>query len=690
MTASHLYRTGWIAILLATASAGFAARTSEAGAQAPAQAQAAGPRNMSAVDLLDLQQASRPLPSPDGSETLYRVSRADWQQNKAVVELWRRARDAKAAPQRILADSGGHASWSPDGKTIAFVDKRDGDKVSQIYLLPAHGGEAQRLGELPTAPSDLVWTADGKALYFLADIPETKEQAARMEAKDDIVRFEAPGQRQALWQAHLASGKADKIIAGDFEVRDFDIPAKSGETILYRRAVSRLPDDQTHSELWLHTLGRPVESDRRLTDNDYQESQARMAPDGRSALFLANAKDGAYGTVNANLFVLDIASGAIRELAAGPNWAVEEAVWSADGKTVYFTAQAGVRTNLHAAPASGGAWRTLVAGDSVIASITLSRDGRTLAYSARTSRQPGEIFTINPDSPHPVQLSRLNDDITARFNLPKQEAIRWKAPDGQLLEGLLTYPIGYQPGKRYPLIVQNHGGPRVADQFDIFAYSRFLPLLTARGAMVLSVNYRGGTGYGDVFLQGMNAGYFRLADKDVLSGVDELIQRGLVDPDRLGMMGWSAGGHMTARLETVTNRFKAAVVGAGAVDWSSMYLLSDTRWQRKEWFVTPPYGTTARRDLYQDYSPLASADKVTTPTLILAGAEDERVPPVQSIMYYRALRELGVETELYLAPREPHNFRELRHRLFQINAQLGWFSRFVLEQNFTPDDAPSS
>jgi dipeptidyl aminopeptidase/acylaminoacyl peptidase len=156
----------------------------------------------------------------------------------------------------------------------------------------------------------------------------------------------------------------------------------------------------------------------------------------------------------------------------------------------------------------------------------------------------------------------------------------------------------------------------------------------------------------------------------------------MVDPDRLGVMGWSAGGHMTNRLITVTDRFKAAASGAVAVDWASMYLTSDTRWQRSEWFVTPPYGSDARRDLYTDHSPLSQLDKVKTPTLILAGAEDERVPWTQSVMLHRALRALGVETELYLAPREPHNFRELRHRLFQVNVQMDWFSKRVLDQDY--------
>jgi dipeptidyl aminopeptidase/acylaminoacyl peptidase len=648
-----------------------------------APAWAGEPATMGAVDLLSIARAGSSLPANDGSSILYRVTQADWQKNRTKTELWS-VDTASGKARRMLGNGGTSAAWSPDGQTIAFVDRRDGDKGSQIYLLPADGGESRKLTTLHTAPADLVWSGDGKSIYFLANLPDDKELAARKKARDDMFAFETPGIRRALWKADLATGKAEKVIAGDFEVRGFDLSA-DGRVLLYRRADSRLLDDQSASELWVHAEGA---EDRRLTDNDYQEMGARLSPDGRTALFRANARDGHYGTFNANLFVVDLADGKIRELADGPAWAIEEAVWSADSRTIYFTAQEGVRTGLYAVAASGGRWRKLAGGDSVISGIALSRDGRTLAYTERSALQPEEVVRIDPRNPRPVRMTHLNDDIARRFRLPRQEAIRWTAPDGQALEGLVTYPLDYVPGRAYPTIVQSHGGPRSADQFNVFAYGRFLPLLSARGVLVLSVNYRGGTGYGDAFLQGMNAGYFRHADKDVLSGVDELVRRGMTDPDRLGMMGWSAGGHMTARLETVTDRFKAAVVGAGAVDWPSMYLGSDTRWQRKEWFVTPPYGTTARRDLYQDYSPLAAVDKVKTPTLILAGAEDERVPSAQSVMYYRALSALGVEAALYLAPREPHNFRELRHRLFQINVQMDWFSRHVLDASYENEKAP--
>lgn len=645
------------------------------------------PRPMTAVDLLSLQRASAPHMSPDGQTLLYSVSTADWKQNKMVLSLWRANADGSDA--RLMIENGGSdLSFAPDSRRFAFVARRGDDKASQIYVMSIDGGEARRLSDSPKNVSTLKWSADGRFIYFLAQTPESKAEKKRIADKDDMFAFEQPRARTVLRRADTVTGRLHTVISGDFDVKSYDVAA-DGETIAYIRAPSRLLDDGQFGEIWLHT---PKGADRRLTDNDYGEKGLRLAPDGSRLLFVANAKDGRYATVNANLFVMDIASKTLTELGTRvqnePTWEIEDAAFSPDGRTVYFNANEGVRTTLNRVPVKGGDWTTLVTGDSVVSDLDVAARSGHLAYTLSSATQPAEIYRLDTAAPKPLQITHLNDDLGRRFRLPKQEALQWTAPDGQVLEGLITYPLDYVAGKAYPLIVQSHGGPRSVDQFNIFSYGRLNPLLAARGVMTLSVNYRGGTAYGDTFLQGMNGGYFKYADKDVLSGVDELIKRGMGDPQRLGAMGWSAGGHMTNRLITTTTRFKAAASGAGTVDWTSMYLTSDTRWQRQEWFITPPYGTTARRDLYEEYSALSRLDKVTTPTLIMAGAEDDRVPPTQSIMLYRALKTLGVETELYLAPREPHNFAELRHRLFQVNKHMDWFLSHLTGETYDWSKAP--
>lgn len=641
------------------------------------------PRPMTAADLIELQRAAGPLPSPDGSAIVYKVRGANWAQNKATTRTWLAP---ASGPAERIRELKGEIAWAPDGKSLAFATRPKDGRVAQIHLY-VPGKKVRQATQLRTSASDLAWSGDGKRIYFLADKPDDPETAARIKAKDDMFAFEAPRRRATLNYLDLTSGQVVTLVSGDLDVRDFSIAATAGN-ILLRLAPSRLLDEQPRSELWILDPDKGIR--RRLTSNDYREDDAQLAPDGKSALFVATASGGKYATVNRRLFLLDIASGTIRQLGGERPWAIEDALWSADGAEIYFTAQDGVRTNLHAVAVASGTIRTVEACDCVISAPALSRDGATLAYLRASASQPAEVVKVDPrGAGAPVQVSAINDGIATRFQLPRQEAIQWNGPEGQRLEGLITYPLGYTPGQRYPLIVQSHGGPRSADQFNIFSFGRFLPVLASHGFVTLSVNYRGGTGYGDTFLQGMNGDYFRFADRDVLSGVDELVKRGIADTARAGAMGWSAGGHMTARLITVTDRFKAAIVGAGAVDWASMYLGSDTRWQRQEWFVTPPYGSKARRDLYLANSPLASIDSAKTPTLILAGAEDKRVPPAQSVMLYRALKDIGVPTELYLAPREPHNFRELRHQLFQVNTSMRWLTSYVTGASYVFAPVPN-
>jgi dipeptidyl aminopeptidase/acylaminoacyl peptidase len=213
-------------------------------------------------------------------------------------------------------------------------------------------------------------------------------------------------------------------------------------------------------------------------------------------------------------------------------------------------------------------------------------------------------------------------------------------------------------------------------------------VLAAKGYAVLKPNYRGSTGYGDPFLRDMIGHYFKNAHLDVMAGVDHVIAMGVADPERLGKMGWSAGGHMTNKIITFTDRFKAASSGAGAANWVSMYAQSDVRTYRTPWFGGTPWQKNAPIDVYWEHSPLKYIANVKTPTIFLVGERDPRVPMPQSVEMYRALKSNGIPTKLYVAPREPHGFQELRHQLFKVNAELDWFEQWVTKRSYTWEQAP--
>ena len=252
----------------------------------------------------------------------------------------------------------------------------------------------------------------------------------------------------------------------------------------------------------------------------------------------------------------------------------------------------------------------------------------------------------------------------------------------------MTYPVDYQPGRKYPLAVMTHGGPQAADKYSIGSMSYEIQVLAGKGYVTLQPNYRGSTGYGDAFLRDMVGHYFQNAHLDVMAGVDELIRRGVADPDRMVKMGWSAGGHMTNKIITITDRFKAASTGAGVAQWMSMYAQSDIRSYRTPWFGGTPWQKDAPIDAYWNNSPLKDVAKVKTPTLFFVGERDPRVPMPQSLEMYRALKSNGVPTHLYVAPREPHGWGELRHQLSKLNAEIEWFEKYATKRAFTPERAP--
>jgi dipeptidyl aminopeptidase/acylaminoacyl peptidase len=302
----------------------------------------------------------------------------------------------------------------------------------------------------------------------------------------------------------------------------------------------------------------------------------------------------------------------------------------------------------------------------------------------------GDVWTLALDGKPPTRVTGVYDTLARDFQLPRQERIEWTSSDGTAVEGLLFYPIGYQPGTRYPLVVQLHGGPDDSDKFGVGPgfLVNYLPVLVAKGYAVLRPNYRGSSGYGNAFFRGIVKGYFSHQPDDVLTGIDFLVRRGIIDPERMGVMGWSAGGHLTNELITATSRFKAASSTAGVADWISMYAETDTRAGRNVWFGGSPWENDAATTVSWDNSPLKHAADVKTPTLFFVGENDARVPMPQAVEMYRAIKAHGVPTHLYVGPREGHQWGELRHQLFKANAELEWFEKYVAGRKYTWETAP--
>ncbi|HEY2152859.1 MAG TPA: hypothetical protein VGH34_18760, partial [Vicinamibacterales bacterium] len=431
--------------------------------------QAQSPRPMGIVDLLNVPRVSDPQVSPDGRSVVFTRGDSDWKSGRRVSHVWRAAVDDGMTVQLTSGTDGEtDPRWSPDGKTIAFVTKRNDNEFAQIYLLPTDGGEAHQLSSHASGVSELTWAPDGSALFFIAAEPKTADEKARDKVKDDVYRYDETYKQAQLWSVTVASKQETRILAGDFSVTSYDL-SEDGRRIAFHRAPTPLLGAADEGEVWI--ADADGSNSRRLTTNTVPENGAAVSPDDSQVLFIsgANAKFETY--YNGKLFLVPAAGGAARILVGDREpYDVDRALWSRDGKTIYFLANLGVHEELFSVPASGGTPRQITNGKHNIGSLSATRSASgsdVFAFTMADSASGGEVFTMAASAPAPRQVTHVFDYLGKEFQLGRQEAIQWKGADGVTVEGIVTYPIDYRAGQKYPLAVMTHGGPQAADKYGI-------------------------------------------------------------------------------------------------------------------------------------------------------------------------------------------------------------------------------
>lgn len=637
-------------------------------------------RPMSFVDTINLKRVSGPRLSPNGTQILFTITHADWEKNKFLSHLWRMNVDGTNLVQMTNGKDGESGGiWSPDGRHIAFVAKRN--KERQIYFLNTKGGEAIEFSDHKGGLNDFSWSPDGKKIYFVANDPLSEEEEKKKKEKDDAFIFENNYQHQHLWVIDIETKEEKRITEGDFTIRSFSLSRDGTETV-YLAAPTPLYDDTLKAEIWIHDL--TDSSRQQITHNNIPENSIELSPDNSQILFTADGNEKFEFYHQSTLFLVPAKGGTPKLILPQFKYEISGANWSADGRSIYFTANMGVHSELFSLRLSDLKVEQLTDGKHAIRGFDYIPQINKVVYKVNSPQNPGTFWISDLPNFSPRLISDPYPELK-EYKLAEYETVQWKSTDGKMVEGVLIYPVDYQKGNRYPLLAHTHGGPMSSDKltFDGYAHAR-----AGKGYAILKPNYRGSTGYGNEVLRDMVGHYFLNADDDVLTGVDYLVEQGTADPDKLGTLGWSAGGHMTNWLITQTDRFKAASSGAGASNWISMYAQSDVRIYRTPWFLGDPWHAHSPLKAYREHSSIFQVHKAKTPTLIMFGENDRRVPMPQGVEMYRGLKANNVPTELVVFPRTGHGPRELRHVLYKMNKEFQWLEKYIRGIDFKFEEPP--
>ena len=626
---------------------------------------------MTFEDVLAVKNVSDAQVSPDGRWIAYVVTHADMKEDASDADVWL-VSVSGGDPVRLTTSkkNDNQPRWSPDGKRIAFISARE--EKPQIFLISPFGGEAEKLTESKTGVQSFQWSPDGNRIAYVAQQEPTADEEKKQKEKDDAQVVDKNFKFTHIWIIDVQTRKASELVKNDSSAGDPQW-SPDGRAIAYTVTPTPKADDSNLSDIWIIEIESSKQ--RKLFDNEGPDVAPRWSPDGRSIAFLTrDNKNGVLGQTR--LAVIGAEGGAARELAPGFEYQASPAVWAQDGKNIYFTAVIRTTNQLFSVPSTGGEAKQVSNVSGVMTQPTFSKDRWVIAFAKSDTQNPPEVYVARSLSLiGPTRLSDHNASIRD-LALGKSEVVRWKSKDGMEIEGIVIYPVGYDRSKRYPTVALIHGGPSgVWTESFPSSWGNFGHVWAGNGWVVFYPNVRGSSAYGEKFLLSNVRDWGGGDYQDIQTGLDNLVAKGIADPDRLAQSGWSYGGYMTAWTLTQTNRFKAVMVGAGLTDMFSMYSTNDLQRVLDGYFGDEPWNDT---EAYKSRSAMTFIKQAKTPTLIQHGAADTRVPVGQAQELYMGLRKNGVPVELVFYPREPHGLQEPRHQLDKMKREYSWFSKYVL------------
>jgi dipeptidyl aminopeptidase/acylaminoacyl peptidase len=654
---------------------------------APLILRAAGPRGFQPEDLYQLQSVTDLRLSPDGKAVAFVVASTDRKQNRRLSTIWMASSDGTtpAAPFTTVQSSR-NPRWSPDGKALAFVSARpDADSGAgaaapraQVYVLRLdRAGEARKVTSLREGVEDFSWSPDGRAIACLSRMSQAVQSGPDSAVRGDVRHYQDSwykedgsgyddGARGQVVVVDVASGAARQLTAGDDRsVTEAPVWSPDGTTIAFvaRRTQVNTADNL---DVWaVRAGGGPAV---RVSDTGARVTGPRWSPDGTRIAYIGAQDWNAIPKIR----IAPVGGGA-STVAAPDLTFMTDLDWSADGRSLYATVPLKGEEHLVRVDVAAGTFAQVTSGPRVVRRVDVNEAAGMIAYAAGDVSHPDELFVAGLTGRGERQVSRLNAGLLAALDLPGAERMTFEGPDGWEVDGFLIKPVGWQAGRSYPMILNIHGGPN--GMFGLHWNPDF-QAQAARGYAVFYTNPRGSSGYGERFQRGVATEWGGKAYLDLMAGVDAALARfPWIDAWRLGVVGHSYGGFMTDWIVGHTDRFKGAVSLAGISDFVSVEGTRDGFYGHAKDFGGDLFEAF---ETYWNTSPLKFAPRVKTPTLLLHGEADNRVPALQSEEFFRALRHVGVTSELVLFPREPHSLRrEPRHQVDVMEWTLYWFNRFV-------------
>ena len=633
------------------------------------------PRVAPTVDqILSLKRAGSPEISPDGRFVAYTVRETNWDDNAYDTQIW--LADATTGATRQLTNakkSSQSPAWSPDGARLAFISDRTDKR--QIYVINPLGGEADALTSLEEGVSSFAWAPDGKAIAYTSTEPKSAALKDREKKFGEFQVVEQDYRMTHLFIIDVTTRATRTLTSGAFNVGSFAW-SPDGKQIAFDHRVNASPASSGSSDISIVSVTDA--SVRKLVTQDGPDSHPVWSPDGSRIAFESSMANPAYFYTNSVIATVPAGGGTPAALSSAFDEDPSIVAWRPTG--LFFSASQHTYSYLYRLdPNTKSVAKVSSVDQTVNSSFSLSKDGATIAYLRADAKSMAEVFVGTQ------KLTNLNAQTTS-WTTSTLEVVSWKSQDGATIEGVLHKPLAFDPARKYPLLVVIHGGPTGVSRAVPFTSATYpVDVWMAHGVLVLEPNYRGSAGYGEKF-RSLNVRNLGIGDAwDVLSGIDSLIAKGMVDPDKVGTMGWSQGGYISAFLATHdAARFKAISVGAGISDWMTYYVNTDIHPFTRHYLKATPWDDP---EIYAKTSPITYIKQAKTPTLIQHGATDQRVPLPNAYELYQGLLDNNVPTKLIVyqgfggighGPSKPKSHRAT------MQHNLEWFDQYLFRSPGRP------